>query len=246
MYRVSKETIGFSILLLLLILVLFTGCSVNIPVVSESDYYGKRMEVSKSEEYTPLETFEYTVDNLKQLNEKMGYTDFDITYDNGITIDGYISSRGVNSAEDALENITMIRSILGLINPKEQLKQVNSDNSFYSFYQYYNGLRVDFARINVNIDEESRLITYITSDIVPIETLKKVSFNYILSEEGILADTYKGKTVKEKVIWANEEYREKPVVAYILSGDDMITVVNAHDGTYIDSWSTIITTEGVK
>lgn len=245
MYKVNKEVVCFSLYLMLLIFVILTGCSTNTPVVSSQDYYGKDLSESKQryDNYTELKTFEYSVDKLKQLNDKLGYKDFDImTTDDTITIDGYINSRKVNSAEDALENITMVRSILGLINPKEQLRiSKYMDNESYTFDQYYNGIRVYDARITVNIDTDSKLITYTTSSVLPIETLKKVGMGYILSENKIVSDTYKGKTVDEKVIWSVNKYREKPVVAYILSGDGKTLVVNAHDGTYIDGWSNIMT-----
>ena len=245
MYKVSKEAVCFSLYLMLLIFVIFTGCSINAPIVSSQDYYGKDVLVSNQryDNYTELKTFEYSVDKLKQLNDKLGYKDFDIiTTDDTITIDGYINSRKVNSVEDALENITMVRSILGLINPKEQLRiSKYIDNESYTFDQYYNGIRVYDARVTVNIDTDSKLITYTTSSVLPIETLKKVGTGYILSENKIVADTYKGKTVDEKVIWSVNKYREKPVVAYILSGDGKTLVINAHDGTYIDCWSNIMT-----
>ncbi len=197
-------------------------------------------------EYDELDTAEYTGEDLKRFN---GYSDdFYILYDsnNEVTIDGFISNKPIHNESDAMEQITAIRSLLRLINPEQQL--VYSSNSgnkeLYRFKQYYGGIQLYSSSVSVHIDTDTNMCHYLSCNIVPYQTLKKIDMEPDVSEEDIYqmyADRISGLHIKEMVIWDMDDYCYSPVLAYKAETDDEIYILNADSGEIIQDWTTIMT-----
>ena len=84
----------------------------------------------------------------------------------------------------------MVRSLLGLVNPDEQLRFERKLEGIYSerydFGQYYAGLRVYDAGVSVSVETDNQLITYTNSTVRSVELLEKTNLDGILSESEIL------------------------------------------------------------
>ena len=194
------------------------------------------------DKYTEMIGFEYNEEMLSQINEMEGIDDFEIYRNDGsITISGLISTRKVENEEYAIENIKMVRSLLGLVNPDEQLRFERKLEGIYSerydFGQYYAGLRVYDAGVSVSVETDNQLITYTNSTVRSVELLEKTNLDGILSESEIL-EKYKGAEIKEMCIWTLNV--GEPKVAYIVYQDYMTLIIDARTAEIIDEWSNII------
>ena len=228
-----------------------TSCGIvleNPEVNADKEIVSSSVEDEKSslelthDKYTEMFGFEYDEEALRQMNEANGMDYFGISSDNGsIEIEGLISTRKVNDEKDALENIKMVRSILGLINPDEQLKysgEIQSGDVYrYDFDQYYAGLKVYDAGVVAVAETGSKLVTNTSARIIGTDELEKTNLDGILSESEIL-EKYKGAEIKEKCIWTLRV--SEPKVAYIIYQNDMTLVIDARTTEIIDEWSNII------
>lgn len=213
--------------------------SVSSPESTETSANGLELTHDK---YTGMIGFEYNEEMLSQINEMEGIDDFEIYRNDGsITISGLISTRKVENEEYAIENIKMVRSLLGLVNPDEQLRFERKLEGIYSerydFGQYYAGLRVYDAGVSVSVETDNQLITYTNSTVRSVELLEKTNLDGILSESEIL-EKYKGAEIKEMCIWTLNV--GEPKVAYIVYQDYMTLIIDARTAEIIDEWSNII------
>ena len=241
----------FIAVLLCTVLTAGTSCGIvleNPEVNADKEIVSSSVEDEKSslelthDKYTEMFGFEYDEEALRQMNEANGMDYFGISSDNGsIEIEGLISTRKVNDEKDALENIKMVRSILGLINPDEQLKysgEIQSGDVYrYDFDQYYAGLKVYDAGVVAVAETGSKLVTNTSARIIGTDELEKTNLDGILSESEIL-EKYKGAQIKEKCIWTLRV--SEPKVAYIIYQNDMTLVIDARTTEIIDEWSNII------
>ena len=237
--------------LLCTVLVSCTSCR----IVLEKPQAGEEQEIVSSsveeensgsefqhDKYTEMLGFEYDEEALRQLNEANGIDYFEILSDNGsIEIEGLINTRRVNDEKDALENMKMVRSILGLTNPDEQLRysrEIQTENIYrYDFDQYYAGLTVYDAGVVVTADIATKLITNTSARIVGTDELAKTNLDGILSGSEILKK-YKGGKIEDKCIWTLNV--SEPKVAYIVYHNDMTLIIDARTTEIIDEWSDII------
>ena len=195
--------------------------------------------------YEPLTTFEYTNKMLEDMNKDND--DFDIIFEGSgrIIISGKINSSPVKNEEYVIEQLRLIRSILGLIDPKQQLVYLpdNSSEDHYVFQQYHGSLRLYGSVVSVNVDPETGLICYVDSAVTTEDILKKIKNTDILSKTEInekYKNEYPGITADELILWNMNEYKDSPVPAYIANTDEIMYIINASDGKIIDNWSTII------
>lgn len=252
----NKSAYSFSIVTTLLVFVLIvssSGCTSKYPMEvtktgvssgstsiqskteSSQQQSQKEQQVSK---ITPVDTFEYTEDELRQLNEYKHIEDFYIDKSNGeVYISGIINTSKVKNEQDVLEQLMLVRSIIGLRNPKEQLKlEYKSDNS-YRFKQYHNGLPVYGSVVNVNLD--LGIITLVGAMTYTVELLNGVDYETLSESE--IAQAYSDLDIKNKQIWCYQEYADKPIVVYILDSGFETFIVDAKTGKTVNSWSNIMT-----
>ena len=258
-----KKRIITSILFCILASALITGCSgrdsknssvgssgvssagsseIKKETKSESSEDSQVSRNSAVTEYDKMTTFEYTKDMLSDMNKDD--PDFEITHDKSeTTISGHINRSPVKSEKDVLEQLKLVRSVLGLVNPDQQL--VSDSNSGkdgnYRFNQYHGGYAIDSCRITVETDDKG-FIVYTSSSVLPADTLKKIKLEGLLSEEKVLEKNkdYKNAEIQKTVIWSHNKYSDKPVVAYIGHSGDNTIVFSAVDGSIADIWSDII------
>lgn len=210
-------------------------------VISEADVPEKSLPYYT--EYEVPVTFEYTEEMLYEMNEDN--EDFSIVHDNEqhTLVDGNINRSPVSSEKAVTEQLMMVRSVLGLVNPKQQLTEVPSKRSDDRYYysQYYGGIRFYSSGVNVLVDTENQMICMVEADIISEKTLQSIHLDGLLDAGAIRRKNPSVQTI-EKVIWDTQEYKQSPVVAYIAeTKDDMVFVYSAADGSILSEWSTIMT-----
>ena len=193
-------------------------------------------------EYDKLTTFEYTEKMLSDMNKDD--PDFEIVRNiHEITISGHINSSPVKNEKDTMEQIKLIRSILGLVNPEQQLvfDKDHSSTTTYRFEQYYGGYKVNSSSITAETDDDGFII-YTTSSVISTDILKKTKLDALLSKEDVLAKQteYKNTEITGSEIRAYGKFSDAPVVAYIGQTDNNTVIFSANDGSIIDIWSDII------
>ena len=147
--------------------------------IPEKSQTSEKSENSIVTEYEKMETFEYTEEMLANMNKDD--PDFEIIHDkDGTTISGHINTSRVKSEQDAIEQIKLVRSVLGLVNPEQQLvfDEKNSGGKKYRFEQFYGGYRINSMDVTVETDNDG-LIVYTTANVLPVETLKKIKLDNV-------------------------------------------------------------------
>lgn len=190
--------------------------------------------------------------------------EIDISYNEDktqvISIDGQYSDIVVENADDALDVIQSVRTIVGLYNPYEELDVlvINSDEygAEYTFVQEYDGYQVYGRRITVSVDENG-VTDSLSSGIYASEKLSGI--NNIPQITADNADTIAITSCGSEcsvdsvatvlVYYTLDEYINAPVLAYMINvsgtnadGDyvnDTI-FVNADDGSIISTYTNII------
>ena len=203
----------------------------SVPVITEYDVPG---------------TFEYTEDILQQMNQD-DY-EFAILHeeDGNTCIEGKINTSPVHNERDVIEQLMLVRSVLGLVNPKEQLvfSPQNSSNETYKFKQYHAGIPCYSSTVIVNTDPDTGMINLINSNVITTDNLKTIQTEPKFSAEDISAK-YKQKypdiKIEKIVIWDIKEYNTRPVLAYIAESGDDTVFLNADNGELIDLWPNILT-----
>ena len=233
-----RKIITFMITIALLIL---TGCETT-AVPERSVTERKEISIPVITEYEPLTTFEYTEDMLYDMNKDN--KEFSIMHDEkGKTyINGHINTSPVKDEEYVIEQLSMIRSILGLKDPRKQIffSPTQSDNEVYRFNQYHGGLRLYAGDVVVNVDAGTGMIEYVSASVADADVLKTVQLDDILSEKDITAKD-PSLRIKEKIIWNVNEYSKAPVVAYVTVSEDDYVIMSAVDGEIIAKWSLMVT-----
>lgn len=202
-------------------------------------------EINLEESYDPMITFEYTKDMLYEMNEDN--EDFEIETDNSgsIFISGRISRSPAANEKGVLEQLCMIRSVLGLVNPKQQLEfsPGRSSEDRCVFPQYHAGLRLYGSQVTVNIDADTRMIYNVNANITGTDVLAKIKNTPLMSEAEIIRKNeaeWPGLKTEELVLYNMKEYKSEPTPAYIAHGKDNVLIIRASDGKIIDLWSSII------
>ena len=223
------------------------------PKASEvSDGQGNK----KPWEYDKLNTLEYNEVMLQQMNEED--SDFEVIHTGdeqriSTNISGQINTSPVKDEQDAIEQIKLIRSILGLVNPEQQLVFVkeSSNESKYFFRQYYGGYSIEGTGVTVTTDDNG-IIRYTEADIVPVDVLKSIQLDGLLSVEEATkiaaqdeAHRYAISSERAKaMIWMPRKNGSSPIVVYIDQDNPQphftsTIIINAKDGSVVDSWEDV-------
>lgn len=101
-------------------------------------------------------------------------------------IEGKYSDIVIENAEDALDAIQSIHSVLGIADPYNELQSnvTNSDTygAEYSFTQYYNGVRVYGRKIMASINASGDA-DFLRSNLLATEVLDNTNMNWAYSQE---------------------------------------------------------------
>lgn len=224
------------------IVLIMTGCEeAAAPDNVQSSIQPAESSIPVITEYEPLITFEYTEQMLEEMNED--YTEFLIEHDEkGNTyIDGHINRSPVKNERDVMEQLKMIRSILGLTDPEKQIfySPRQSGEDVYRFNQYHGGLRLYAGDVVVNTDTQTNMIEVVSSSITNADILETVKLDNILSEEDVIKMNPSAQ-IKEKVIWNVNEYNDAPVAAYVAVNEDEYIIISAENGKIIANWSFLV------
>ena len=161
-----------------------------------------------------------------------------VTYNNDkskvSTIDGRFSEFNIENADDASDAVYGLRSILGLANPKEELKPSvvakNDHGSSYSFQQYYKDVKV-YGRGVSAYANASGVGRTVNSSILPTARLDSAdAADNSISQAVITASQAQEKALSyhgsastftvtqepEFVIYTLDEYEDNPISAYIV------------------------------
>ena len=206
------------------------------------------------------------IQNLSSNDANGLYVTYDKARSQVSTIDGRFSEFNIENADDASDAIYGIRSILGIADPKSELKpSVIASNSYgasYSFQQYYKDVKVYGRGISASANAEgvghsvnSSIITTAQLESAdrqanntltqPVITEAQAS-NAALSYHGSASD-FTITEEPELIIYTLDEYKANPVLAYIVgiqggSGEtyyDEKIFINASDGTVFKAVSNI-------
>lgn len=206
----------------------------------KSDVVISQVSEKSTDDNSEVSTFEYNSEMLRAMNEDAGTADdFSIDFDDdgSITIYGLISTRPVSSEEDVMENLKLVRTMLNLKNPEEQLRLIYSDDTTYKFAQYYKGVKVEFAEVTVNVDIRSKLIMTTSSSVCSEDELADVQVTDLMSDDDI-KKLYENNTIKNKYIIRHAgRFR----VVYMICDEIYTKLVDAIDGSIVDEWSNIMT-----
>ncbi|MBQ6772868.1 MAG: M4 family metallopeptidase [Synergistaceae bacterium] len=167
-------------------------------------------------------------DNDNDNKDNEGHEDTeDRNTDNYVTdIDGKYSEIIVDNADDAVDTVWNIHSILGIDDPYEELVNsvITSDEygAEYTFAQVYNGKRVYGRNITVSTNESGET-DFITSNFLPTYILKAANLDTAYTQEQAeesVKSLYSGSFdvhSKGTVIFSLEDYKSKPVTAYVIN-----------------------------
>lgn len=190
----------------------------------------------------PDEIENSSVVDIQNMNEGREY---DISFNenkNRVTsIEGTYSDIIVENADDALDVVQSIHTIIGVNNPYEELEvaSVSYDEygAEYTFSQSYTEYEVYARRLTVSVNEQG-ITDFFGSGTYPTSLLENVDFGVVLPKEAaeaIAVEHFGGECVAdtEKTaysIYTFDEYEEYPVLTYkiLVSGYDK-------DGVYIIS-----------
>lgn len=202
----------------------------------------------------PSEIPNYSVIDLENMNQD---GEFDISYNDDktqvISIEGKFSDFPVENADDALDAIQGIHTILGIQDPYEELDTlvINEDEygAEYTFAQSYEGTEIYSRRITVSADENG-VTDSLSSGVLSSGDLQQADNTPVLSageaEAAALAACDGGNAINStKTVlsyYALDEYETDPVLTYkvTVSGDvDETVFVNAVDGSIVETISNI-------
>jgi len=190
----------------------------------------------------PEEIENSSVVDIQNMNEDREY---DISFNeskNRVTsIEGTYSDIVVENADDALDVVQSIHTIIGVDNPYDELEilSVNYDEygAEYTFSQSYTEYEVYARRLTVSVNEQG-ITDFFGSGTYPTNLLERVDLGIVLPQdaaEAIAAEHFGGEcvAVTERTtysIYTFDEYEEYPVLTYkiLVSGYDK-------DGVYIIS-----------
>ena len=172
------------------------------------------------------------IENMNVSNDELY-----ISYNDGRTqvtgIDGKYSDIVINNADDALDAVYGVRSILGLSDPYDELEStVTTSDSYggeYSFGQVYNGVRV-YGRSVMASANASGEADFLSSSVIASEVLDRADMRVMLTaeqaEEAALKN-YTGDVVTlssdtELVVFSlpidsEHDYQASPVYAYCVN-----------------------------
>lgn len=179
-------------------------------------------------------------------------------------IEGKYSDIKIENADDALDAINGVRSILGLNNPYEELESsVSTSDNYggeYSFSQIYNGVRV-YGRSVMASANASGEADFLSSSLLASDVLDRANMRATLTSEqaedaalnACIAEDSEGDFAAdsdstEQVVYSIGSYDARPVYAYIVrvfgntsEGNyvDGNIFINASNGEVIDSFSNI-------
>ncbi|MCD8123132.1 MAG: M4 family metallopeptidase [Clostridiales bacterium] len=174
----------------------------------------------------------HSVIDIQQMNDY----DAEIVYNEEQTqvtsIDGQYSEIVVENADDALDVLQNIHSVIGLSDPYEEteLQVVNSDEygAEYTFNQMYQGYQVYGRRITVSADAEG-CTDFLTSGILATSVIESAQPSVVLSAEEAqsraLEDCGGSCEVTgnvEIVLYSLNDFADVPVYAYLVpvEGED--------------------------
>lgn len=190
-------------------------------------------------EIPALSGAEYNIDELQRLNKCKGISDFEYTKseDNIVTIRGIINVDTVKDENSIIKQLNMIRSIIGLKNPGEQLEFTNHKNNYYEFTQHYNGMKVHPTNVTIEVSDDN-MIHSVIAQTVPIDAFDNLDYD-VKSESEIKKSDPKLE-IDRKMIWCEGEYKDKPIIVYIAANDFETKVIDAKTGIVISSQSNVI------
>lgn len=207
------------------------------------------LKVIKGKEYSLEEVKDYSIDDLKELNKNNDYS-LDIEYnekDNATSILGNFSEYKIESKEDALWAIGNVRTIIGIDDPKKELK-VASNNSdkfgtTYIFNQMVDGIEVYGRTVSITADDEGSSVSLNSSILDNNKLNKKISVSEDEIRNKLAKDLEKGTTISEinTVIYSLYEYENNPVVAYQVITNTEEIFFDTQDGNEIIRFSRIYT-----
>ncbi len=185
-------------------------------------------------EYSDPGTFQYTEQMIIDMNEDN--EDFEVSRgerDGQIYIYGLINSSTVSSERDVLEELMLVRSLIGMTDTRTQLycNKKRSHDGYYAFGQCYAGIKMYSSGVYVWLDEENRISSVDVNVISDTDILKKINVDKLLDPPD---------KDSRLVLWDVNEYNSAPVPAYITNSFDDTTVTDAHTGKEIDRWSNIM------
>ena len=170
-----------------------------------------------------------TVADIEGFNTSNDY--FSVSYNSDrskvTNIDGKYSDLTIENADDALDAIQAIHTVIGVDNPYEELESnVTNSNRYgseYSFKQVYNGVKV-YGRSIMASANESGEADFLNSSLLPSLVLANANLNASISKsqaEDIALNYYSGNfeldsDETEQVIYSIGEYETSPVYAYVV------------------------------
>lgn len=191
-------------------------------------------------EIPALSGAEYNIDELQRLNKCKGISDFEYTKseDNIVTIRGIINVDTVKDENSIIKQLNMIRSIIGLKNPGEQLEFTNHKNNHYEFTQCYNGMKVYSTNVTIEVSDDDNMIHSVIAQTAPIDAFDNLDYD-IKSESEIKKSDPKLE-IDRKMIWCEGEYKDKPIIVYIAANDFETKVIDTKTGIVISSQSNVM------
>ena len=194
-----------------------------------------------------------TIDDLSVLNLDEYYP-LEVVYADGETqvksISGVFSEITVNNPNEAIYSLYNVKTLVGLVKPKEELKLTNVNRSAsgttYTFNQYYNGMRVLGNTITISVDNEGKTTSLHSSVINRTLIEENIEDSSILTENeiaGIINSMYPNVQNQntEHIIYS-EEYGKDFCHAYLSeitldTMDNLLVVFNANSGSILKEFS---------
>lgn len=184
--------------------------------------------------------------DLQKMNENSEYP-LEIEYNDDETqvefISGQFSEITVNSVESALQSICSVRSLIGLENPSDELEWKSTNHSdstlAYSFKQMYKNIPVYGSAVTVSADPIYGKTLSLSSSVIPTDILQNVDFQNILSIEDV-KNKYDNQFSILKyvtVIYSLNNFKDSPIIAYVISTENKTIIISAQDGEIIDEYS---------
>lgn len=229
-------------------LLLFSLCLSAACGTKENEVADKTQQVENTPVETPVveskkkDVPDYSVTDIEKMNEGKN---IDIEYGKDGSqvnlIDGKYSEIVIENAEDALDAIQGVRSIIGLKDAYSELT-LFADNSdeygpTYTFSQLYNGYKVYGRSITVSADKTG-IVDWLNSGVLATSKLDKIDISTSTSKdeaEKTATEYFGGKCVADEkktelIFYTLGEYENNPVLAYAIS-------VNGKDknGEYVAS-----------
>lgn len=225
-------------------------CKVKLTAnISRKDYsYKKSFDIKvihfSDVSYSDIE--DYNVIELEKINKDSEYP-VEIDYNEEGTqvefISGKFTAVKIDSLESALKSIYSVKTILGISDPQTELvwQATNHDgiSLAYTFSQEYNNIPVYGRSVTVAADEKTGNSQSINSSFIATDTLIQVKTTADLSIDEV-ASKIGASDINNSylTIYSLGNYKNSPVLAYVIRTNGRVIVANAQNGDVITSYLT--------